>query len=181
MASQVPAEGHAGDTAPRVERPFEGPAKWAAVVVLALAMAAIAAWALAHPRPAMHLTQVPPVPAPAPAPAASADAAVVAPESTAAEPSKAAEPAAEPKVESPPPAREPARTKPVPAAAMGLNINTATQAQLELLPGVGPALAQRIIADREKNGRYTAIEQLDRVKGIGPKTIEKLRPYIRVD
>lgn len=88
---------------------------------------------------------------------------------------------ATPKIEATTPAPEPARPKPVAAAATRLNVNTATQAQLELLPGVGPALAQRIIADREKNGPYTAIDQLDRVKGIGPKTIEKLRPHLRVD
>lgn len=66
-------------------------------------------------------------------------------------------------------------------ALMGtVNINTASEAELQLLPGIGPALAQRIIADRQKNGAYTSIEQLDRVSGIGGKKLEQLRPHVRV-
>ncbi len=169
------------EVAPRVKRPFEGPAKWAAFVVLVLAAAAIGAWALSHPRPAMHLTSAPqPLSVPM-APTAAEEPAAPAPPVAAPEPVATPEPIATPKVEAPTPAPEPARPSPVAAAVARMNVNTATQAQLELLPGVGPALAQRIIADREKNGRYTAIEQLDRVKGIGPKTIEKLRPHIRLD
>ncbi|HYD00399.1 MAG TPA: helix-hairpin-helix domain-containing protein [Phycisphaerales bacterium] len=61
-----------------------------------------------------------------------------------------------------------------------LDINTATAAQLEHLPGIGPAIASRIVADRAKHGPYLTVEQLDRVDGIGPKTIQKLRPYIAV-
>ncbi len=62
-----------------------------------------------------------------------------------------------------------------------IDINAAGLAELQLLPGIGPALAQRIVEDREKNGPYLAIENLDRVKGIGPKTLEKLRPLVRVN
>ncbi|MBL0869161.1 MAG: helix-hairpin-helix domain-containing protein [Phycisphaerales bacterium] len=66
-------------------------------------------------------------------------------------------------------------------ALMGtVNINTASEAELQLLPGIGPALAQRIIADRQKNGVYTSVEQLDRVSGIGGKKLEQLRPHVRV-
>lgn len=61
-----------------------------------------------------------------------------------------------------------------------LDLNTATAAQLEHLPGIGPALAARIIADRTQHGPYATVDQLDRVKGIGPKTLEKLRPHITV-
>lgn len=61
-----------------------------------------------------------------------------------------------------------------------LDVNTASAAQLEHLPGIGPALAARIVADREKHGRYTSLDQLDRVQGIGKKTLEKLRPHITV-
>lgn len=66
-------------------------------------------------------------------------------------------------------------------ALMGtVNINTASEAELQLLPGIGPALAQRIVADRQKNGAYTSVEQLDRVSGIGGKKLEQLRPHVRV-
>ena len=61
-----------------------------------------------------------------------------------------------------------------------IDLNTATAAQLEHLPGIGPAIAQRIIDDRTKHGRYTSVEELDRVQGIGKKTIDKLRPYLMV-
>ena len=75
-------------------------------------------------------------------------------------------------------------TTPTPAPAMSggslLDINSVTAAQLEHLPGIGPALAQRIVADRQKHGLYTSVDQLDRVEGIGPKTLEKLRPYLMV-
>lgn len=71
---------------------------------------------------------------------------------------------------------------PTPAAPTGslLDLNTATAAQLEHLPGIGPALASRIVADRTKHGRFTSVDQLDRVEGIGPKTLDKLRPYLMV-
>lgn len=62
-----------------------------------------------------------------------------------------------------------------------ININTATAAELELLPGIGPALAQRIIDHRREHGAFRRVEDLDDVKGIGPRTLEKLRPLVRVE
>ncbi len=53
-------------------------------------------------------------------------------------------------------------------------VNRATQAELEALPGIGPTLAQRIIAGRP----YRSIKDLDRVKGIGPKTLERLEKWL---
>jgi len=65
------------------------------------------------------------------------------------------------------------------ASAQGtVNINTATAEQLQLLPGVGPALAGRIIAFREANGPFKTADELTAVQGIGDKSIEKLRPYV---
>jgi len=61
-----------------------------------------------------------------------------------------------------------------------VNINTADQATLETLPRVGPALAQRIIAWRDDNGRFAAIDDLRSVTGIGDKTFEGLRELITV-
>lgn len=61
-----------------------------------------------------------------------------------------------------------------------VNINTAGLAELDALPGVGPATAQAIIDDREANGPFTAPEDLMRVSGIGEKKFEKLKSSICV-
>lgn len=59
-------------------------------------------------------------------------------------------------------------------------INTAKQSEFETLPGVGPALAKRIIDYRNLNGSFSSIEALDNVSGIGPAMLEKLRDLIRL-
>lgn len=65
------------------------------------------------------------------------------------------------------------------APAGGLiDINTADAALLETLPGIGPSTAQKIIADREANGKFTSVDDLGRVSGIGPKKLEALRTLI---
>jgi len=61
-----------------------------------------------------------------------------------------------------------------------VNINTADQAQLETLPGIGPAKAQAILEWRMVYGRFTDVFQLREVSGIGEKTLEKLLPYVVV-
>ena len=76
------------------------------------------------------------------------------------------------------PAAKPAKTAAAPAGPV--NLNTATQAQLETLPGIGAAAAKRIIEYREKNGKFTKIEQLMNVKGIGEKSFLKLKPMITI-
>jgi competence protein ComEA len=61
-----------------------------------------------------------------------------------------------------------------------VNLNTADAAALETLPRVGPATAERIIAHREANGPFEAIEELQDVPGIGPATFEGLKDLITV-
>ena len=61
-----------------------------------------------------------------------------------------------------------------------LNLNTATVAELEKLPGVGAATAARIIEYRDKNGAFKKIEELMNVKGIGEKAFLKLKPLVTV-
>lgn len=59
-----------------------------------------------------------------------------------------------------------------------ININTATAAELEKLPGIGPAKAAAIAGHREKNGPFASEDDLANVPGIGPKTVDNLREYI---
>lgn len=76
--------------------------------------------------------------------------------------------------ESPPPAS--AGTGTVTQACVRLA--TATETELQTLPGIGPALAQRIISYRATHPRLTSVEELDDVPGIGPSLIEKIRPGV---
>lgn len=61
-----------------------------------------------------------------------------------------------------------------------VNVNEADWPELSVLPGIGPVLAQRIIASREQDGPFRSIDDLRRVRGIGPITLERLRPHIAV-
>ncbi len=59
-----------------------------------------------------------------------------------------------------------------------VRLATATETELQTLPGIGPALAQRIISYRSTHPRLTSVEELDDVPGIGPSLIEKIRPGV---
>ena len=59
-----------------------------------------------------------------------------------------------------------------------LNINTATVEELQTLPNIGEATAQRIVDYRTQHGNFTSVDALQNVKGIGTKTLEKLRPFV---
>ena len=61
-----------------------------------------------------------------------------------------------------------------------LNPNTADAELLQTLPGIGPALAARILEDRAKNGPYKSAAELRRVRGIGPKILLRIRPYLQL-
>ena len=61
-----------------------------------------------------------------------------------------------------------------------VNLNTATAADLDALPGIGPVLAQRIVSYRDQQGRFTSVEQLDDVPGIGPSIYDQLKPLVTV-
>ena len=70
--------------------------------------------------------------------------------------------------------------KPVAAAKAIVNLNTATLAQLEELPGIGRATAERILEYRQKSGGFKKAEELMNVKGIGEKGFLKLKPLVAV-
>lgn len=164
------------DEPPRPARDWtRGPAKWAAVIILAAAAIFGLAWSITQRTvPVVYGTRPAPestTPAP-PGTSTRTSTTTVTRDATTATPATATPAAADEPIDP---------HAPKPALTGTININTATAEELALLPGIGPALAKRIIEDREKNGPFETVEQLDRVKGIGPKKMEKLRPACRVN
>ena len=81
-----------------------------------------------------------------------------------------------PTSKAPPPASGSVKPKP----GQAVDLNTATVQELDALPGVGPVTAAAIVAWRQENGRFTSVDQLADVEGIGPARLEKLRALVRV-
>lgn len=149
-----------------------GPAKWGAAILLAAASMGGMAWSLSGNRKPVTVTHAERTPAAKPV------------EQVRNEPAKQAEPVTPPSIaaapDAPPePTEEAVRV--APPTTHHVNLNTATQAELELLPGIGPAMAKRILEYRATHGKFTSVDQLDSVKGIGTKTMAKLRPLVSVD
>jgi len=95
-------------------------------------------------------------------------------------PMEYAQPPTQPQTQTLPQTR-PSATEPKASAPLqAVNINTASQAQLETLPGIGPVKAQAILDWRAAHGSFSNVYQLLEVKGIGEKTMENLLPYVVV-
>jgi competence protein ComEA len=136
-----------------------GPAKWAAVAVLGSASIFGMAWSAVTRAPVSATPAAASRLMTAPSPAEPAALSESAEESTAADPPSAT----------------------LAPASRRIDLNKATAAELELLPGIGPALASRIIDHRRTSGPFRSVDELDEVKGIGPRTLEKLRPLVKVE
>jgi len=61
-----------------------------------------------------------------------------------------------------------------------VDLNSASAEQLQVIPGIGKVMAERIVAWRDEHGPFRRVEDLMKVKGVGEKTFEKLRPYVKV-
>ena len=61
-----------------------------------------------------------------------------------------------------------------------ININKATQAELEIIPGIGPSTALKIINYRNENGKFKSIEDVKNISGIGDSKYEKMKDYITI-
>lgn len=72
------------------------------------------------------------------------------------------------------------KASPKAAATEKVNLNTANLDQLQTLPGVGPAVAKRILDHRTKTGKFTKIEEILNVKGIGEKKFQKMKDRLAV-
>lgn len=71
-----------------------------------------------------------------------------------------------------------------PERALGsgrIDLNAASADELRALPGIGETLAVRLAADRDEHGPYKSIDELNRVPGVGPLTIERLRPLLFIE
>lgn len=73
---------------------------------------------------------------------------------------------------------EPAASSP--SAEDPINVNTASRKALKALPGIGPALSERIVTYRSTQQSFQQVDELKHVSGIGPKTLETLRPMVRI-
>jgi competence protein ComEA len=76
--------------------------------------------------------------------------------------------------------RPAAKSKTAASPSAPINLNTATVAQLETLPGIGARTAQLIVEHRQKNGNFKKVEELMNIKGIGEKSFLKIKPMVTV-
>ena len=65
------------------------------------------------------------------------------------------------------------------ALGLAIDVNAASTAELESIPGIGPTRAAAIVADRIHVGAFADVDALERVKGIGPATLDAIRPYVQ--
>lgn len=76
--------------------------------------------------------------------------------------------------------RVPPAKKKTPPGPGSIAVNAATREDLMRLPGIGPAYAERIVVYRAEHGPFRTLDELQNVKGIGPKTLARLRPFLRL-
>lgn len=85
-----------------------------------------------------------------------------------------------PRDPAPAPHRSAVRKSTTTVAKQSIELNSATLDELQKLPGIGPAIAQRIVAYREEHGDFSQPGDVSSVRGIGPRTLERIRAYLVV-
>ena len=75
---------------------------------------------------------------------------------------------------------EAAKGAPAAAKAGAVDLNSASEAQLQEVPGIGPSLAKKIVEFRNENGPFKSVDDLLKVRGVGEKSLERLRPHLTV-
>ena len=73
-----------------------------------------------------------------------------------------------------------AKTAPAAARPGAVDLNSASEDQLQEVPGIGPSLAKKIVDFRKENGPFKSVDDLLKVRGVGEKSLEKLRPHLTV-
>jgi len=73
------------------------------------------------------------------------------------------------------------RTGDIARTVFQAELNHATEQELMLMPGIGPKTARAIIRHRNESGPFQSVKDLDRVRGVGPKTIQQIKPYVTVE
>ncbi|WP_241520192.1 ComEA family DNA-binding protein [Bifidobacterium catulorum] len=102
------------------------------------------------------------------------------PASSAASQSAASQSASSSPAASPSPSSDPSASATVGGTSAAIDLNTATAEQLETINGIGPVTARKILDHRTRNGRFSNVDELLDVPGIGAKTLEKIRPHVTV-
>lgn len=77
------------------------------------------------------------------------------------------------------PALDPLVAPPARVPVWRVDLDAATAGEIEVLPGVGPRLAERIVQDRTARGPFHGVQGLDRVPGVGPALVERIAPFVR--
>ncbi|HEX5044920.1 MAG TPA: helix-hairpin-helix domain-containing protein [Candidatus Polarisedimenticolaceae bacterium] len=77
-------------------------------------------------------------------------------------------------------APEAAKAAPAAARAGAVDLNAASEGELQEVPGIGPSLAKKIVDFRKENGPFKSVDDLLKVRGVGEKSLEKLRPHLTV-
>lgn len=142
---------------------------------------AVGHWRRARPDLADRLEQLDRAPAPSSSLPPQSDG------GTATEPSSSEpEPRRAPRGKAPPSAAKPrdspadALSRPIDAPGPAMDLNRATALELTRLPGIGPALARRIVDARDADGRFARVDELGRVRGISARKVEQLRAFVTI-